>query len=293
MAMSGKCPRCGTPVSGEPDARGLVACVGCGVWLRGVARPTPEPIRAIPSAPEPEPPPLARPMTAAERAPETTAAEPPAISPAPASSPAPAEPSAAPPVDLRSLVQEIHDLRRMQAEILQLQAQILTALRSWPAPGASQGGGSPLVPFADEPALAAPASAAPRLPRVRQRRKTVLVIDDDEVARRSVTLALERAQVPVRGAADGRAGLAAISAEKPDVVVLELDLGEPMPGRDFVNTLRATMEWVDVRLVLHTRLPIASEQEARVQHGADDVVLKGPGSPEALVNRVIALFQRA
>jgi CheY-like chemotaxis protein len=189
------------------------------------------------------------------------------------------------------LLGEIRDLRRMQAEILQLQAQVLSALRSWPArqPAAPAPDADSMEPPEDD----VPALAPPPLPRVRQRCKTVLVIDDDAHTLRAAVAALETAQVPVRSASSGHAGVAAIAASKPDVIVLELDLGEPMPGRDFVNTLKATMEWVDVRLVLHTRLPIASAQEARVQHGADDFVLKGPGSAEALVNRVIALFQRA
>ncbi len=277
--MNAKCPRCSTPITSLPNERGLVQCAGCGVWLRSVA-PQPATPPAPLDAPPPEPPP--------SDPPPPVPPAPPAPMAGTSASPAPSAPGPLP--EIQALTAEIRDLRRMQAEILQLQAQMLTALRSWPsrAAGAEAESGAP----ESENVEPSRASELP-LPRVRQRRKTVMVIDDDPVTLRATVVALEQAQVPVRSAASGQAGMALIASDKPDVIVLELDLGEPMPGRDFVNTLKATMEWVDVRLVLHTRLPIVSLQEARVQHGADDFVLKGPSSPQAVVNRVIAMFQRA
>ena len=85
--------------------------------------------------------------------------------------------------------------------------------------------------------------------------------------------------------------VAAIAEEKPDVIVLELGLTGPMEGRDLVNMIKATMEWVDIRIVLWTREAVQSQREARQQHGADEVVPKSSGAP-ALVARVITLFRR-
>jgi two-component system KDP operon response regulator KdpE len=125
-----------------------------------------------------------------------------------------------------------------------------------------------------------------------QRRKTVLLIDDDDRTRREALEALEAAQVPTRAVQDGAAGLEAIAAEKPDVIILELGVGGEMAGKDAINMIKATMEWVDIPIVLHTRLPIESQKEARTIHGADELVPKHPGSTEVLVQRVIQLFRR-
>lgn len=270
--MNAKCPRCSAPITSPPNERGLVQCAGCGAWLRSVASPA--------AAPPPPPEPSAPQQAAVDVAPASAPVEPPTLA------------TLGPSAEILALTGEIRDLRRMQAEILQLQAQILTALRSWPAaPAAARHAAPTDVPETDSDDGEPPHASAPQLPRVRQRRKTVLVVDDDPRTLLETVAALEQAQVPVRSAPSGHAGMATIAADKPDVIVLELDLGEPMPGRDFVNTLKATMEWVDVRLVLHTRLPVASALEARVQHGADDFVLKGPGSAQAVVNRVIGMFQ--
>jgi two-component system KDP operon response regulator KdpE len=128
--------------------------------------------------------------------------------------------------------------------------------------------------------------------RTRRRRKTVLLVDDDDGARREASAAFEAAHVPVRTVADGRAAIAAITAEKPDVIVMELGLPDPMTGRDVINVIKATMEWVGIPIVLYTGLPIESQEEARTIHGADDLVPKGSGQVEALVAQVIQIFQR-
>jgi hypothetical protein len=65
-----------------------------------------------------------------------------------------------------------------------------------------------------------------------------------------------------------------------------------MAGKDVVNVIKATMEWVDIPIVLYTRLPIPSQKEARQIHGADELVAKSPNGVEALVMRVISLFRR-
>lgn len=273
--MNGKCPRCNAPITMLPDPRGLVHCQACGTWLRSVT----------PAAGAP-----ASGGQAVEAMPPVT----------PASTVAPALAAVAPSPEIQTLISEIRDLRRMQAEILQLQAQVLTALRSWPPPAALERG--PGAPPADTAAgeveildaddvFVAHAATAPALPRVRRRRKTVLLIDDDPATLRDAMAALEQAQVPARSVDGGQAGIAAIAAEKPDVIVLELDLGEPMSGRDFVSMLKATMEWVDIPLLLYTRLAIDGSKQVRIDYGADDFVLKGPGSAQALVNRVIGIFQ--
>jgi len=90
---------------------------------------------------------------------------------------------------------------------------------------------------------------------------------------------------------DGRAALEAMAKDRPDVVALELDLEGALAGKDVINMIKATMDWVDIPIILYTRAAVASQREARQAHGADDVVLKRSG-PAALVSKVVALFRR-
>lgn len=122
-------------------------------------------------------------------------------------------------------------------------------------------------------------------------RKTVLLIDDDPQTRAAALAELEQAEIPVRSVDDGNAAVAAIAEEKPDVIVLELGMGGDMGGKDVVNMIKATMEWVDIPIVLWTRESVPNQKEARLVHGADEIVPKSSG-PAALLGRVVSLFRR-
>jgi DNA-binding response OmpR family regulator len=123
-----------------------------------------------------------------------------------------------------------------------------------------------------------------------RRRKTVLLVDDDEASRNAALEELQTADVPVRAVEDGNAAIAAIADEKPDVIVLELGLAGEMGGKDLINLIKATMDWVDIPVVLWTREDVTTQKEARQVHGADEVVAKS-GGPAALVARVISVFR--
>jgi CheY-like chemotaxis protein len=274
-----KCPRCQNAFTATPDAAGIVICPGCRSRLRTRPAAGPGPAAApgpAPAGPRPAPVPKA---SAPVPGPALVKTSPVAV---PAAAPVPAPlrgPTPDPAATLDAVLQEIRALRESQEEILEL-------LRRPPAPAARGWTDESFVAVGEErPAPAAPAVRS-------RRRKTVLLIDDDPQALAAAVEAFERAEVPVRTTTEGGAGLAAIAEEKPDVIVMELGLTGSMAGKDVINMIKATMEWVDVPIVLYTRMPIESQREARQIHGADEYVLKGPGGVEALVARVIALFRK-
>lgn len=193
--------------------------------------------------------------------------------------PTPAEVLAAREEALGSLMAEVKAVREAQQEMLRLQREaieMLNALVRDAEPGTSFE--DVLRGFKDAP-------------KTRRRQKTTLVVDHEAEAREATVAALKEANVPVRAAASGNEALAAMAEAKPDVVVMDLALAGGMAAKDLINTIRATMEWADVRIVLHTAVPVLSAHEARTAHGADEVVTKSPGSPRVLVHRIIQLFQ--
>jgi CheY-like chemotaxis protein len=274
------CPRCRAEVTARPNAAGVIVCPACKAQLKvknpGPVPPAPAGNVTLPAG--------VRPPVAKAAATTTAKIVLPKTGPAAAAAPAPPAPdggaasSTSPPGAAGSLddvMSELRALRGLQLEILSM-LKAMASVSSEPVPGP-----------ASEDAF------APPTPAVRSRhRKSVLVMDDDEQTRKAAVRALEQAEVPVRGVADGNAGLEAMAGERPDVVVLELGMGGRMAGKDVVNMIKATMEWVDIPIVLYTRVAVESQKEARLVHGADELVPKAAGSPEALVARVIALFRR-
>jgi CheY-like chemotaxis protein len=178
---------------------------------------------------------------------------------------------------LELLLREVRSLRETQSLIL---AAIEGLRRSL----SSDAAGGPAAPGPwDSPSLSAIRG---------ERGKSVVLVDDDPRTREAAAAELRRADVPVRVYDNGSAALSAIAGQKPDVIVLELGLGGDMGGKDLVNMIKATMEWVDIPIVLWTREAVSNQKEARQIHGADEVVPKSAG-PAALVARVITTFRRA
>jgi CheY-like chemotaxis protein/predicted RNA-binding Zn-ribbon protein involved in translation (DUF1610 family) len=171
-------------------------------------------------------------------------------------------------------------LRELQT-IRETQQQILDALRGGARPFAAA---HPSAGAAREDGLALSAIRT-------QRPKSVVLLDDDPRTRDAAVAELLRADVPVRAYDDGNAALHGIAEDKPDVIVIELGLEGEMAGKDVINMIKATMEWVDIPVILWTRESVKSQKEARQVHGADEVVPKENGAA-ALVARVITVFRR-
>jgi CheY-like chemotaxis protein len=292
-----KCPRCQSPIASSPDPSGALVCPSCGARLRSKAsapraraaveasakdaeaarpgKPSAAAVLENPNATLPPGTPL-RPIPKAG----TTAIE--ALVDSPAGKPpaAPRADPAEPAISLEMVMEEVRALRRTQDEILAL-------LRERPERGGASETEDPFGFGMDTPA-SVPAAAPVRS----RRRKSVLLMDDDAATRQAAVTALERAEVPVRAVGDGNSGLQALAEERCDVLILELGMGGAMAGKDVVNVIKATMEWVDIPIVLYTRVPVQGQKEARQIHGADELVPKAKGSEETLVSRVIQLFRR-
>jgi DNA-binding response OmpR family regulator len=109
----------------------------------------------------------------------------------------------------------------------------------------------------------------------------VLVVDDDPTVSDVVRRYLEQDGCRVRLASDGPAALAAVDAETPDLVVLDLMLG----GIDGLEVCRRLRRHLPV--VMLTALGEESDRVVGLEVGADDYVTKpflaaGAGAAGAL-----------
>jgi two-component system response regulator RegX3 len=115
----------------------------------------------------------------------------------------------------------------------------------------------------------------------------VLLIDDEEPLRASLTYALTREGYSVTTAADGPSALERAREIDPDVVVLDLML----PGLDGLQVCRRLRAVSDVPVLMLTARDRCQDKLEGLSLGADDYVTKPFDTPE-LVARVGAVLRR-
>lgn len=115
----------------------------------------------------------------------------------------------------------------------------------------------------------------------------ILVVDDEAPILDLVRGYLEREGFLVETAADGPAGLAAVRANSPDVVVLDVML----PGIDGIEVCRQLRTFSDAYVLMLTARGEEIDRIMGLTVGADDYLVK-PFSPRELVARVKALLRR-
>jgi two-component system phosphate regulon response regulator PhoB len=119
---------------------------------------------------------------------------------------------------------------------------------------------------------------------------TVLIVDDEQDLRDLVDFNLRQAGYRTRQAAGGASALASCRAERPDIIVLDLNLPD-VSGLDVCRTLRAQPNTGDVPIVMLTARGGEIDRVVGFEAGADDYVVK-PFSVRELVLRVDALRRR-
>jgi two-component system alkaline phosphatase synthesis response regulator PhoP len=116
----------------------------------------------------------------------------------------------------------------------------------------------------------------------------ILVVDDEPKIVKLARDYLERGGFQVTTAADGASALAGARADKPDLIVLDLNL----PGMDGLDVCRQLRRESDVPIIMLTARVEETDRLIGLELGADDYIVK-PFSPRELVARVRAVLRRA
>ena len=119
----------------------------------------------------------------------------------------------------------------------------------------------------------------------------ILVVEDERDIAALVTYHLTREGYRVRTAEGGHEALAALSAERPDLIILDLML-PGFSGYEVLSEVRRRAELTEVPVIVLTARREESDRIKGLELGADDYLTK-PFSPRELVLRVGAVLRRA
>lgn len=115
----------------------------------------------------------------------------------------------------------------------------------------------------------------------------ILIVDDDPHIRQVLSYALGKAGMQIVEAGDGESALAAVAAQRPDLVVLDINMPR-MNGLDVCRKLRAGD---DVPILFLSSRDDEIDRVLGLELGGDDYVVK-PFSPREVVARVSAILKR-
>jgi two-component system, OmpR family, KDP operon response regulator KdpE len=115
----------------------------------------------------------------------------------------------------------------------------------------------------------------------------ILVVDDEAPLRRAITTSLEARGFEVVQAASGGQAVVLAADRRPDLVLLDLGLGD-LEGLEVLGRIRA---FGDTPIIVLTARHTQSDKVALLDAGADDYVTK-PFDTEELLARIRAALRR-
>ncbi|MER8158650.1 two-component system response regulator CseB [Streptomyces sp. NPDC094472] len=116
----------------------------------------------------------------------------------------------------------------------------------------------------------------------------LLLVEDDEVIRNTVRMALERYGFTVSTAGDGLTGLEIFREKQPDLLLLDVML----PELDGIGLCRRVREFSLAPILMMSARGDALDVVSGLEAGADDYVIK-PCESAVLVARIRSLLRRA
>lgn len=184
------------------------------------------------------------------------------------------------------VVDKVHDARNV---VLKNAGRFVGLCRG--LAGVSVGHNGRVLPLLDLPDLFLDPSLARIAAEARQaldmdflRRKSVLVVDDSLSVRRMLRELVEDAGFEALTAKDGAEALALLQAERPDVLVTDLEMPN-MNGLQLTSTVRATPELTDLPVIMITSRSMEKHRRQAAEAGVN-VYLTKPYSEEELVSHI-------
>jgi two-component system cell cycle response regulator DivK len=114
--------------------------------------------------------------------------------------------------------------------------------------------------------------------------KKILLVEDNEFNRKIVRDLLAKQPYDLLEAHDGEAGVEAARRDKPDVIVMDVQLPK-LSGLDATRAIRAEPETANIPIIVVTSFALSGDDKKAMDAGASAYLAK-PYSPRQLLDTI-------
>ncbi|KGE20967.1 response regulator [Paenibacillus wynnii] len=121
--------------------------------------------------------------------------------------------------------------------------------------------------------------------------KHLLIVEDDENQRRSITELIGHDDVEITAVSTGAEALQELHKQRYDCMVLDLMLSD-MNGFDLLDQIRDDEELNDLPIIIYTGKDLDSKEETKLRKYAESIIIKDVRSPERLLDETTLFLHR-
>jgi CheY-like chemotaxis protein len=126
---------------------------------------------------------------------------------------------------------------------------------------------------------------------VDQPMRKLLIVEDDEIQRKSIIELIGNSDVKTTAVSSGREAIEAIRQEAFDCMVLDLRLPD-MSGFELLEQLKSERAGDQLRIVVYTGKELSPKEETELRRMAEAIVIKDVRSPERLFDETALFLHR-
>jgi DNA-binding response OmpR family regulator len=120
--------------------------------------------------------------------------------------------------------------------------------------------------------------------------KKILIVEDDEFLLQMYSTKLELEGFKVLEAVNGMQGLKTAQKEKPDLILLDLNLPE-LSGFEVLSQLKREDDTKDIRVLILTNYSQKEDIDRCLELGADDYLIKAHFVPSEVISKIKVILE--
>jgi len=122
-------------------------------------------------------------------------------------------------------------------------------------------------------------------------KSTILIVEDDNSTRNLTKKILEKENINVETAVNGRYAIEVLKKIEPGLILLDLMMPE-MNGFEFIEIIKKNSDWIKIPIVVVTSKDLTSEEKNKLKGNVETILQKGQFMKDDLIKMVTKVIKQ-